>query len=476
MERYVASDKQQQEEQHQQQQDERKRFMVCAPTNKAISVLASRFERVNTGVDRPFVSMLVMGSMDKLLDGGEHSKTDPLRKYALFTWQKEMTSDCFQLQEAFQSAVLENSPDRSRVLQMGKFLRDRLITSLSHLPEWLTVMLDELVQHLQSFQQDAAAVSVSTIVKLTEGMANTIGGLDKVTVRGELLANVQIIFCTLCTAGSGNFYPITAIDDLIVDEAAAATEPELSMPFRMLPKRLLIVGDPKQLPSTVVSDHAKRLGLDVSLHERLMYKCKHNYIQLNCQYRMHPDIAAFSAKRFYGNNIQNGANVLARTFADGLAGPAYSFCQVHGQVELTKTNSLVNLQEAQVVVKLVQLLASQGCTNMQSLDRLRILTFYTGQVALIQRLLKEMSISISPPTTVDSAQGCESDIVIVSFVRGLDKAGFLTDDRRLNVALTRAKHQLICVGNVEAMVSLTNARTLRLLGQDAHKRNLVFRV
>jgi superfamily I DNA and/or RNA helicase len=86
--------------------------------------------------------------------------------------------------------------------------------------------------------------------------------------------------------------------------------------------------------------------------------------------------------------------------------------------------------------------------------------------------------------TVDSSQGCEADTVIVSFVRSPNTknagnemirhtAGFLTDDRRMNVALTRAKYQLVCVGNIHGMVRMEGAVTLQELSANARDREVI---
>lgn len=91
-------------------------------------------------------------------------------------------------------------------------------------------------------------------------------------------------------------------------------------------------------------------------------------------------------------------------------------------------------------------------------------------------MLKEQKLDSVEVSTVDASQGCEADVVILSFVRGSTaRAGFLKEDRRINVALTRAKHQLICIGNVHGLQELegTEARTLRLLSEGAQERGLV---
>ena len=99
------------------------------------------------------------------------------------------------------------------------------------------------------------------------------------------------------------------MSDLFVDEAAAATEAELCIPFQLYPSRMLAVGDPKQLPATIFSPHSRKYGLDKSLHERLMQNGAVDHIMLDVQYRMRPCISRFPSFQFYGNKLQNGANV-----------------------------------------------------------------------------------------------------------------------------------------------------------------------
>jgi superfamily I DNA and/or RNA helicase len=94
-----------------------------------------------------------------------------------------------------------------------------------------------------------------------------------------------------------------------------------------------------------------------------------------------------------------------------------------------------------------------GRLPWNSADRVRVITFYSEQVAEIKRMLVKANLSGVTVATVDSSQGSEADLVIVSFVRSKgstqkDSIGFLSDDRRLNVALTRARYQLVCVGNI----------------------------
>ena len=301
-----------------------------------------------------------------------------------------------------------------------------------------------------------------------------------------------MIFCTLASAGGALIKKMTGIDDLIVDEAAAATEPELYIPFHMEPKRLLVVGDPLQLPATVMSPRAMDLGLAKSLHERLMYDCKYKHIMLDVQYRMHPDISAFPSARFYDGKIGNGPNVISSNYAKGailLNRQPYTFLQVDGQEEQLKSGSYQNIVEAEIIVEIIIMLRQMTLHSLSDewcgSDRIRVITFYQGQVACIEQCLKERGLRNTVlVATVDSSQGCEADIVLISFVRSHagtgtirkdrpPSAGFLKDDRRMNVALTRAKYQLICVGNVRSFHRMSNAPTLHLLAKNADTRGII---
>ena len=99
------------------------------------------------------------------------------------------------------------------------------------------------------------------------------------------------------------------------------------------------------------------------------------------------------------------------------------------------------------------------------------------EIILLQKMLKETAVKDVTVSTVDASQGCESKTVIVSFVRSHgNTAGFLRNEQRLNVAMTRARHALICVGNAQYLASLPYGfdAPVRSLSIDAFNRGLVF--
>jgi hypothetical protein len=168
--------------------------------------------------------------------------------------------------------------------------------------------------------------------------------------------------------------------------------------------------------------------------------------------------------------------------------PAYSFLHVDGPEKKQDGGSYSNPQEAQAIVTLVQMIRNAASSNSSTgqggpwydPDKLRIITFYQGQVTFIKQLLSRAGMGQVLVATVDSSQGCEADIVLLSFVRSNPgygtvrrSTGFLSDDRRMNVAMTRARYQLVCVGDAKGTLSQSGAVTLESIVQDAQDRGCV---
>jgi regulator of nonsense transcripts 1 len=173
----------------------------------------------------------------------------------------------------------------------------------------------------------------------------------------------------------------------------------------------------------------------------------------------------------------------------------FVFQEVRGEEYQRHGGSFANLAEARAVVdRISQLraLAAGQDPNWFRNDKVRIITFYQAQVDLINSLLKPLGFghrkSGLVASTVDSSQGCEANLVIVSFVRTCRKrricstdgsarsmAGFLTDNRRINVALTRAKFELICIGSVSHLLENDQLATLHALARWAQEQGCIVR-
>lgn len=229
-------------------------------------------------------------------------------------------------------------------------------------------------------------------------------------------------------------------DYVIHDEAGQATAPS-SLAAVMRGRRLVLAGDPKQLPPTVVSMDAKEAGLDVTLFERIEeLSGKGRTRMLETQFRMRTAIAEFSNRRYYEGKLQTDEGAAAQEGLPGL--PAAAFQHVTGREnDRARNGSISNDFEVECVADLVQQVAP---TCREKGWTMAVLTPYQAQRESIRRRLPDIEVS-----TVDGAQGREWDVVLYSTVRSnpQHRLGFLEDERRLNVAVTRARRNFILVGD-----------------------------
>jgi len=220
---------------------------------------------------------------------------------------------------------------------------------------------------------------------------------------------------------------------LVIDEAGQCIEPLAWLVFP-LAEKIVLAGDHLQLPPTVISMQAAHLGLQYSVLEAAMSYWPNIYL-LNMQYRMRHAIAGFSSAYFY-EGLLLSPDILSNTgthisFID-TAGTGYA--EARGR----DGNSLLNEGELALAQKLLE-------TEALNIAHTAFISPYNGQVEAARSLLPAaMRIS-----TIDSYQGQEKEIVILSLVRSNDEAeiGFLKDYRRMNVAITRAKEQLFVIGD-----------------------------
>ncbi|CAK0858183.1 unnamed protein product, partial [Prorocentrum cordatum] len=169
---------------------------------------------------------------------------------------------------------------------------------------------------------------------------------------------------------------------------------------------------------------------------------------LAMQYRMHPALSAFPSMATYGGRITSGVYKTSRPSPLGFRWPVpdvpIAFVPVTRGFETKVGSSFTNQTEATMLVGLVRSVLQPG--DLQAED-VGIITPYQEQVQLLKRLLPQ-NVECS---TVDGFQGREKELILVSTVRASGKLGFVTDRRRTNVTLTRARRGLIVVGHAETL-------------------------
>lgn len=220
---------------------------------------------------------------------------------------------------------------------------------------------------------------------------------------------------------------------LVIDEAGQCLEP-LAWCVIPLSQKLILAGDHWQLPPTILSEEAIRKGFNRSILEVAVSHCQPVYL-LNVQYRMREPIAGFSSDYFYHGALQSPSHLQA-------TGPHITFIDTagsgHQEIAGGDGGSLQNEGEINVALQIMEQL-------QMTTSNTAFITPYSGQVmAARERLPLGLRVS-----TIDSFQGQEKENIILSLVRSNDEGviGFLKDYRRMNVAITRAKEQLVVIGD-----------------------------
>lgn len=293
-------------------------------------------------------------------------------------------------------------------------------------------------------------------------------------------------------AGKPELFQLKRFHRAVIDEASQVLEPLL---VGMLPKfqHFTLIGDHKQLPAVVIQEDTlsavddpqlQKIGLNNlrnSLFERL-YKLsvreawEHAYAQLSHQGRMHQDIMAFPNEYFYEGRLQ----ILPRHIPQHEKQIAPLDWQINGDDSLSKgiakqrilffpttseidgNSQKTNRAEALVTAELIQLFEKVYQDNNApfSSHTVGVITPYRAQIAMIRKTLNEQGLAADEITidTVERYQGGARDIIIISLctnslsqLSGMISLSEEGVDRKLNVALTRARNYLILLGNPELL-------------------------
>ena len=277
-------------------------------------------------------------------------------------------------------------------------------------------------------------------------------------IENEIISQSDIVISTICNSADPRledyFFQI-----VIVDEASQSLEPDSLLPLLHRAEMAVLIGDEKQLGPTVISKECDILGLNISLFERLCYLYEgSNFISLlNEQYRMHEFLYRFSNDKFYNNEVITKANIKLDEDVQEFFPwpdkniPSYIY-HYNAPEEKTEHKSYFNSTEIHLIFENVRKLVNIGVKS----EDIGIITPYNAQkLKLEEEKIKNgkekyKNLKIE---SVDGFQGMEKEYIIISTVRSNPegKIGFLTSEKRLNVALTRAKKGLIIFGNCKCL-------------------------
>jgi DNA replication ATP-dependent helicase Dna2 len=309
----------------------------------------------------------------------------------------------------------------------------------------------------------------------------------------QLLAEKRIYISTVSSiVNKTELFQLKDFDTVIIDEASQILEPMLVGLLSKF-KRFILIGDHKQLPAVVVQDgesssvkdeNLRNLGINdtrISLFERLYMQVRQNdwtdaYGILEQQGRMHENLMTFVNTHFYEGKLQILPGLKRQTMDYFLKDEKYGNLN-HRMVYIPSAldediNWKTNKNEAEIVTKTISDLFQMFASNDKVIthESIGIITPYRAQIALIRKYMEVLPKELAAKITVDTVeryQGGARDIIIISFcVNRLSQLDALVSlsqegiDRKLNVALTRAKEQIILIGNEDILSKNTVYKTL----------------
>ncbi|MBB6502503.1 AAA domain-containing protein [Pedobacter cryoconitis] len=299
-------------------------------------------------------------------------------------------------------------------------------------------------------EQEQRKALFSEAHKLMKEVSNT-----EQYIIDDLVAKAQVITATL--VGS-NHYTVKnrKFHTVVVDEAGQALEPACWIPV-LKAKKVIFAGDHCQLSPTIKSNSAARNGLSTTLLEKCVALHPEAVVLLEEQYRMHKTIMGYSSKVFYEDKMKAHVSVADRLLMPGDIPLEFIDTAGCGFEEKTEGTSTTNPEEGVFLLKHLTLLAENykmQYAAQADFPTIAIISPYKQQVNLLKELLLHV-VELQPyqdkiaVNTIDSFQGQERDIVYIGLTRSNTEGtiGFLSDIRRMNVAITRAKKKLVVIGD-----------------------------
>jgi len=270
----------------------------------------------------------------------------------------------------------------------------------------------------------------------------------------EILFQADVIACTLVNTQSRNLEHLK-FKTVVIDEAAQALEPATWIPLSRVHK-VILAGDPYQLPPVIKSPEAREKGLGMTLLEKWVSANKPTSF-LDTQYRMHPTIMGFSNNIFYENNLKAAPQVLDQDLEIPDLSPVLFIdtagCGFNEAIN-PETKSRYNEGEAFILREYFLQFTAQLAAHGIPIPSMAIIAPYREQSRHLAQLFREDEALIPfkdnlSINSIDAFQGQERTVVFISLTRSNDQTeiGFLSDYRRMNVALTRAKKHLVVIGD-----------------------------
>lgn len=285
-----------------------------------------------------------------------------------------------------------------------------------------------------------------TLLSESRSLLNDARRIEKI-INQDILDSAQVI-CATFVGSSEEILRNRHFSSLFIDEAGQSLEPACWISIKKSDK-VIFAGDHLQLAPTIKSELALKKGLGITLFEKLIKKFPESSVLLDTQYRMNEKIMDFSNQELYDSKLKADISVKDKVLFEDDKPVLFidtAGCGFNESIN-EKSRSFYNTDEINIIINHLNMYMPQINENVT----IGIISPYKEQVLEIEKSIDKTiytnaNISID---TVDGFQGQEKDIIYISLVRSNEnnEIGFLSDIRRMNVAMTRAKKKLIIIGD-----------------------------
>ncbi|EKD14583.1 uncharacterized protein L3040_000105 [Drepanopeziza brunnea f. sp. 'multigermtubi'] len=448
----------------------KKKLLICAPSNAAVDELVVRLKEgiLPLSGSRQKINVIRLGRSD-----------------AINTAVKDVMLD-----ELVQKKLDGNSGEKDKI----NADREKLHTDAAQIKEKLNVIrpqmdkartdndvIEERKLRQQFDQLKRQQAMIGSKIDEDKQSGNTYARQNEINrqrFQQEIIDGAHVLCSTLSGSGHDMLRKLNVeFETVIIDEAAQCIELSALIPLKYGCSKCILVGDPEQLPPTVLSRSAQSFGYEQSLFVRMQKNHPKDVHLLDTQYRMHPEISSFPSEQFYNSRLIDGPDMAKLRqqpwHASTILGP-YRFFDVAGtQTKQVHGHSFINIPELNAALQLYSRLKTDY-TNVDFKGKIGIITTYKAQLNEMklrfahtygEEIFQEIEFN-----TTDAFQGREREIIIFSCVRAKATGGigFLGDIRRMNVGLTRAKSSLWVLGDSR---SLKQGQFWNRLIEDAKSRD-----
>ncbi|WP_448137768.1 AAA domain-containing protein [Sphingobacterium siyangense] len=280
--------------------------------------------------------------------------------------------------------------------------------------------------------------------------------VDKIQdfISADVLDKSQVITATL-VGSNHEVIRNRSYETVIIDEAAQALEPACWIPI-LKAHRVILAGDHNQLPPTVKSSSVPRHGLSHTLFEKLVDHNPQLVSLLDVQYRMNEQIMEYPSAALYNGLLRADSTVAQWSLAVDTEPVLFIDTAGAGFEETESDGAIFNLGEAHFIKAHLNdhIGTWKASLSLNESLSVGVIAPYRKQATLLKEVLDgEEALrpfnDLIKIQTIDSFQGQEKDVIYISLTRSNaeQQIGFLSDVRRMNVAMTRAKKKLVVIGD-----------------------------